>query len=65
MQQMRPIKTQQVLTLLVVVGPELANSIVDRRERCGGFKSTEALDKGGRIGPSLPTISGLKIVTEH
>ena len=52
----------EVLTeVLVVVGPELANKIVDLRERCGEFKSTEALDDGGGIGPSLLITSELKI----
>ena len=65
MQQMQSIEIQRVLRLLVVVGPELPNSIVYLRESCGGFKSIEALDDGGGIGPSLPTTSGLKIVIEH
>ena len=35
------------------VGPELAKRIVDFRERCGEFKSIEALGDARDIGPSL------------
>ena len=40
---------------LVGVGPELAKRIVDLRERCGEFKSIEALGDVRGIGPSLLT----------
>tara|TARA_B100000900_G_C20271031_1_gene590002 strand:- start:294 stop:596 length:303 start_codon:yes stop_codon:yes gene_type:complete len=49
---------------LVGVGPELAQRIVDFRERYGEFKLVEALGDVRGIGPSLLTKNEGKIVVE-